>query len=83
MADTDACMASALLSNPAMAVVIASIHRARSVWLSACRQYVFSGDTTRKQKRMLGASSRSGLMVAVSSRTVSFADPERTSRSPR
>ena len=66
-------MAVALLSRPATAAVMASIQRARSASLSACRQYVLPGDTTRKQKRMAGASSRSGLMVAVSSDTVSLA----------
>jgi hypothetical protein len=66
-------MAAALLSRPATAAVMASIQRARSASLSACRQYVLPGDTTRKQKRMAGASSRSGLMVAVSRDTVSLA----------
>ena len=76
-------MAVALLSRPATAAVMASIHRARSPWLSAWRKYVFPGLTTRKQNRMFGASSRSGLIVAVSSDTVSFARPSRTSLSPR
>ena len=58
-----------------MAVDTASIHRARSAWFSACKQYTLCGDTTLKQNRMFGESSRSGLIVAVSNRTVSLAAP--------
>ena len=72
---TDSAMTWLFDSNPAMAVLMASIHRALSAWFSACRQYSRSGDTTLKQNRMFGESSRSGLIVAVSSRTVSFASP--------
>ena len=77
---TESWIARVELSSPAMAVVIASIHRARSASLSACNAYVLLMDTTRKQNRMF-ESSRSGLIVAVRSDTVSFALPCRTSLS--